>query len=839
MKIPRFSPWFVGLLWSLPVVAAPEKSAPPWESARPLRELAREAVVTARLQAADAQPDVDAYPAGSALPICSLKMRTTLWGTPDRLTLSLMKNNVWDRRINPAPAPTLAEITAGAFSPANREWKNPKEAFSARPASLGYLRVEGGAFDPYRTPVRYAFPCPKPVGQVILGMEDFRGAAEPELRQGCADGVVDLTLSKGAARARVEYALGMTSNLYAIRGEVAGLRHPVTLRLYRHADTAHLAYLSADGKTYTVPGAEAGRAWNGPIDPPTSGAAGRDFWIRQRLPAEKTFPAGFEYVLVARVLAPGKVRVTCVEGERGLGTRPKDAEVAAAPGAAATAEFVPGEDGRFEVLVTVVTTMDGADLLAEARRRLDAAEGAGFAGVQRENADWWAAFYDRREAGRVFGAAGAATWPGEGMPDLFRSWYCVHGGGTKPDMRRLEASAHYAAPEVDRQPWHGLPCYNEIFYTSRYVHNWADSVDMWKQTVAHWQKAAERNARERFDLPGMCLTHGYQPPITPDRYVSSAIALELCLATMAQVVRPLWDEWDYGGDVAFLRDEAYPPMRAMAEFFAAYVKRGDDGHYHAIPSMLEEDWGIYPEFRRNRDAISTLSMMRWAFRRTAEAAETLGVDAAERGRWREIARDLAPNPVWETPEGPVLGGLPGIEPVRFKDSHPWDPALYPVVAADEIHLDSPAAERAMAARTARMRPNASTDEALRLLGETKVGNDGAEGRPRAGETAEALLNDRSGRIHLFPGVAAGEEVAFRRFQARGGFLVSASRGRDGVEVVEIEARREGTCRVANPWPGRSVTVRDADTGAAVPREADAGDTVAFAAQAGHRYRLER
>lgn len=812
----------------------------PWERAEPLQTLAGRAFLSNKLQAVDAQPDTGAYPKGHAMPVCSLKMRTTLWGTPDRITVSLMKTNVWDRRVNPAKVPTLQEIKAGAFAPANQAWVNPKEAITARPASLGYLRPEGGTYDPFREPLKYAFPCPKPVGQIILGLDDFAGAEPPELRQSCASGVVTTDLSRGPARAHLEWVLGMTSNLYAVRGVVSGGKSPVSLRLYRHQDTSHLAYMAPDGKAYTLPGTEAGRAWNGPIDPPASGRKGRYFWIRQKLPAEKTFPDGFEYLLMGTVIGPAESRIESVQGQTGLGTPPPNAKIAAASGAAATATFQPGSDGKFEALVTVVTTMDGSDLFAEARRRLDHAASGGFEAVVAENKAWWRDFYTQREEGRVFGGQDA-PWPGESVEQIYRSWYCTHGGGTRPDMRQLEASAHYAAPEVDSQPWNGMPCYNEIFYTSSYVHHWSDRVEMWRQTVNHWLPGGRQNARDMYGLPGICLTHGYQPPTKPDRYVHSAIALELCLGTMAQLVRPIWDEWDYQGDREFLRSECYPVMREVARFYAAYAQKGDDGRYHITPCMLEECWGIYPEFKRNQDAISSLCMFRWALLHAAEAAEILGVDADQRTQWRKIARGLAPNPTWKTADGEVLGGLPGIDPKRYSDDHPWDPALYPVVLADEINLDSPADLRAMAARTASSRPNTSTTEALILVGAKQITNGPKEKSHDPGGTVEALLNSRSGRIHLFPAVAPEAQVAFHRLQARGGFLVSACHDATGVTYVEIEARRPGTCRVMNPWPGQKIRIKDAVSGKPTPLTLDTsnGECLVFETATARRYRLVR
>ena len=94
--------------------------------------------------------------------INNLKMRTTLWGPPDRVTISLTKNNVWDRRINTRglTAPTLQEIIDGAYSPANKgyEGKHPE---TQRPRGYGYLLKEGGFYDPYREPDRVSDALPE------------------------------------------------------------------------------------------------------------------------------------------------------------------------------------------------------------------------------------------------------------------------------------------------------------------------------------------------------------------------------------------------------------------------------------------------------------------------------------------------------------------------------------------------------------------------------------------------------------------------------------------------------------------------------------------------------
>jgi len=959
------------------MISGAESEPLPWQREMPLREAAKSVTLERTLNPTDPNDR-------STMSINNLKMHTVIWGPPNQITISLTKNNVWDRRLHDFPAPTLQDITEGAFSPANRDYVGVKEADSStfaevdilnlaslasklakesdgvstflsarmdvktkdsladyetsktdsysrgrilltnivaqwnvvidgpsvydekrfqdvhlrpetealrernpqgrdlvrlnrllledaypaeiskrpgnslRPLDLGWLRKEGGSYDPYRYPMRYAFPCLKPAGQIILGIDPLAGASAPVVTQSCANGVTSLQVTNGSAKASLEYVLAMTNDIYAIRANFSGISAPVSLRLYRHRDTSHLTYMTADGKRYTNPAAEADKAFNGPIDPPTSGTDGRYFWIRQKMPPEKTFPHGFEYVLMGVVTTPGKIKLETAEDKTGLGTPPPNPPmpwdwfgvarppIADAPGAAATATITTGADGKLEAFITIMTSMDGPDLIGIAKKRLADAEAGGFDGVAQENTAWWNNFYDQRENGRVFhGLAGAACT--DDIRAIYRSWTDSHGGDTKTDMRQLECSASYARPERDFQDFDGAPCYNEIFATLRFVHNWADSEDMWKQIVEHWMPGGEENARDRFGMPGMLITHGYLPPVKPDKYVHTTIALELCLGTMAEILRPAWDEWDYGGDTNFLRQECYPMMKQMAMFYASYARKGADGYFHIIPSMEEERWGIYPQFSHNKDVISSLCMFRWGLTRAAEAAELLGLDADLSQQWRQVAAQIAPYPTWEKTNGLVFAELPGWEPRRDPRDHQNEVNSYLTTLADEINLDSPQEQREMMLRTVRMTPQAaSTGEALTLLGVAADpsgmwrGGGGGGGGAGIGGDAETLLNSRSGRIHLFPAVPPSTPVAFHNFQARGGFLVSACKNAEAVYYVEIQARRDIQCQLMNPWPGRPIILHEVGNAEPLPfhLDKDNGECLVFLARTGHSYSVE-
>lgn len=812
----------------------------PWQREIPLREAAKQVFLESTLDPHNPLPDSGGFGHGASMAINNLKMRTTIWGTPDRVTTSLNKNNVWDRRLNirSLQAPVLQEVIDGAFSPANKDYVG-RQTDSQRPKSYGYLLKQGGSYDGYREPQEYPFPCMKPVGQIILGMDALAGAAVPAVTQNCANGVVRLKASKDAASAQLEYVLGMTSNIYAVRAEFAAIDSPLWLRLYRHCDTAHLVYMNPDG-TYKSQGAYFDRAFNFPMDPPTSGQDGKYFWIHQKFPAEKTFPTGFEYVLMGVVTTPGRAQLESVEGATGLGTPPPEALIAAAPGAAATAKFKPGAGGKLEALVAVVTSMDNAEVFAEAQRRLTQAEAGGFDAISEENSRWWSAFYDRRENGRIFhGASGSDCT--DNIRGIYRSYSESHGGGTKTDMRQFECSASYALPERDVQLWTSAPCYNEVFTTSRFVRNWGDGEDMWKQLVWHWMPGGKQNARDMFDMPGMFVTHGYLPPIKPDIYVHTTITLEFCLGTMAQIIKPVWDEWDYGGDIKVLREECYPLMREMAMFYAAYAKKGEDNYYHAIPSMEEERWGWYPNLSRDKDVTSSLCMFRWALSKAAEAAELLGVDADLRTHWKEVAAHIVPYATWKTPAGLEYAGQPGLEPSRLPDDHFGEPSMYPALLADEINLDSPQEQREMMLRTVRALSTAGTAAETALLLGVAPDATLSGRRVRDGEDAETMLNSRSGRIHLFPVTQASAVIAFRNFQARGGFLVSACKNADGIYHVEIESRHNLPCRLMNPWPGKQAMVREAGSSRRIPVHVDTsnGECLVFSTHAGNRYLVSK
>jgi hypothetical protein len=731
-----------------------------------------------------------AGPLGEGVNISNSRLQSSLWGTPDRLVLSIGKTDVYNR------------------------------------AGLNFTRGK------------------KPVGQLLLLAEDFAGAPQPQVTTAIHDGTNRLELAKGQAKAALEVLLtGKESNVIALRARFTNLTKPPSLRLYRHKDKFN------------------------ELADPVSGEGDGYFWIQQKFAPEKTFPDGFDYFLVAKV-AGRPVKIKHDPMQRGLGA-PVPYRDANAPGTAATAQLPAAANQEWVVYATVVTRAEAADPLAEAKRRLKSAEAGGYAALQAQNQKRYQALYAARERGRIFTGRFDDT-KNVILPFIYQSAYqSRHTYNSNPDPYRYEGDANYNSIESDEVNWSGLQCFNEELYTGDFVAGRDESVaDYYVKLFNFWRPAWEAHAKSK-QAKGLYILRGYVPPIKGDVYSSpDPNAMNGCdWASMIWAFKSVWDTFDYGGkDNAFLRESVYPSLRGIAEFFASLTVLGTDGFYHIDPSQVrEEDVG--------RDAIDCMGAAKWAFRTAIKASLILNVDADQRALWQERLAKMKPYYIIKNAAGePVLASLvKGDQPmvVNHGASH------FLVNVADEINLESPPELRKTAIRSNLHHHEQPMNRQVEyLLGESPdtlvmspsyawihmfahpawlmyYAQKSGEGdfartlelKTQAQKTIacwlepERLCNSRSETIFFFPAVPGGIDIAFKDFQARGGFLVSGESKGGKVTYALIKARRSGTCAVMNPWPGRTLKIQAQPGNAAVPVKSLANGMVVFQAQAGTGYLL--
>ena len=128
----------------------------------------------------------------------------------------------------------------------------------------------------------------------------------------------------------------------------------------------------------------------------------------------------------------------------------------------------------------------------------------------------------------------------------------------------------------------------------------------------------------------------------------------------------LYEHYLFGGDLAFLRDRAYPVMKGAAEFCLDWLV--DDGHGHLVtsPSTSPEHKFITPD--GGRAAVSMASTMDMAlvrdlFFNVIDAAEALNIDARSAA---QLAATLARLPPYRIgSEGQLLEWFE-----EFKDPEP-------------------------------------------------------------------------------------------------------------------------------------------------------------------------
>ncbi len=855
-------------------------------------------------------------PFGRSPRIFTPSMKGSLWGKAENVTLSLLKNDVYDRRYHVLEEPfTLEKVIKGAFSEKNRDYDDMPHSGQVR-AKPGVLVEEGGRRNYQAWASVYAFPCQKPVGQIILRAPGMAGAPQPEAVQSMEDGVSRITLQgEGGAALDLEYLMSVAQSAVAVKVAYQNQAQPPVFALYRHTDQAHRKYMDsqgnfipeeqrpvvywpADGKKererYRF---EDDAAFNGPFAPPTSGADGPFFWIQQKFPADPTFPEGFTYVMMGLA---GEAATSFAQNQKDLGSplyaehesdevgnllqsqqdkekRIYELELESgmgagfegefrrqeyvysmtrnAPGSAAYARLSP-QSGACVAYFVVVTSNDASDLIAEAKRRLLALKERGYNALLQENRAWYSALYQRRQEGRFYLNASEKAQSRIDqllVQDAYKSWSSPLAGFCAPDPAKLEGGASFAGFDMDAQSWHSMPCYNELFCTPDLVRRQPEWLSLWVKLVDFWRDALCEKAKNSFGLPGMTITHGYLPPIKPDsRYVQNQ-CLDFCLDTSAQVVKTLWDLWDYQGDEALLKKSVYPALRELASFFEAFARRGWDGtYYHLSPVVEPENWGISYKLTYATDTTAALCMFKKIFQCAIEAASLLGCDADKIPGWQEVMERLAPYPKFRIGGGEILGGNPGAIPRWSAGDHGHFTGLYPATLADEINLDSPQEEKDLIIRSMDAVRCDRDDCAYILVGalpDRTPSGYAVDAKPietpeqlarQLLQEPERLLNSRSGRIHLFPAVPVWASAAFTGFLARGGFEVSAARDITGVTAVTVKARRSVPLRLMNPWPGQMVIVTDCTTGALVPASVcrQNGECLQLQAQAGHCYSFD-
>lgn len=425
--------------------------------------------------------------------------------------------------------------------------------------------------------------------------------------------------------------------------------------------------------------------------------------------------------------------------------------------------------------------------------------------------------------------------------DLRDIWYrnlyfmrCIAKAGVKP-------VGLYAGLFNDFPAWHGdfhLNYNAQQTYWGWYGCNHAELSQPYEWLIKTYLPRAQWIARQTYGCGGAHFAHTvfmYEPP-NPAACKSkngrqmAFIPYTYTLGDTGWAVQNHWLHYKHYPDRAFLEQEAYPLVKAAAEFYADFAAKCQTnpatGKVLLGPTYSPEHWNLGRD-----DGTCDIAFARMALKAAVEGAEVLGVDAPRVVRWRQTLERLPDYPRTAGAE-PVVVDVAGVPPTTYNVPVP----ALPVYPAGEVNWFSPEAERQLFARTIdqmksngnndmiilagararlsmpdayrwtkaqfqiRQRPNGTLSIAPRGGGFNGLGHF-TEDFAAAGVISEMLLQGVGDTIRVFPSWPADQDAAFENLRAQGGFLVSAEKKAGVVANLQIISTAGGKLRYLNPWTG--------------------------------------
>jgi hypothetical protein len=298
--------------------------------------------------------------------------------------------------------------------------------------------------------------------------------------------------------------------------------------------------------------------------------------------------------------------------------------------------------GNFDILLTVVTSLESEEPAKEALERLQAAAGTGADSLHNTHREWWGGFWSK-------------SYVGLDDPGLEQLWY-ISNYNQASALRGVPVAGlcglWFGQSQSPEQilPWKG--CYTNDYNMQLPVMpafrtNHPELSEATFETLLKQLPAAQNNAQELYGLPGAL----YSVTTGPTGEDAASAAYRFCHGSGPYWGVCLWWHYLYTKDREFLKNVSYPIMREVATFFCEYMVWHDDEQaYHLEISQNPELMYI-----KYSDPVDTLCLLKYALKATVSASQILGVDDELRDKCGHVLMHYPTYPAHENGISPLRG----------------------------------------------------------------------------------------------------------------------------------------------------------------------------------------
>lgn len=473
--------------------------------------------------------------------------------------------------------------------------------------------------------------------------------------------------------------------------------------------------------------------------------------------------------------------------------------------------------------VSVVTTRESSDPLAEAKKLVKNILEQSSSTVIKEHEDIWKKFWSR--SGVKLADSDLQNW-------WYRQVYymrCL----SRPGAYAIALQGGYNK----KANWHGTWTQNynaEQTFWPVFNTNHVELSEPYIELINDYHPRALWYAKTIFNCEGAVTPHNLWPfEKDPEQCVSynkrmlAFMPWSYGIGTAGHGAHNLWLHYVYNPDKTYLKEKVYPVIKDYAIFYSSFIEKckTDNGKAVFGPSVDPE----HTEFGWDNSPYD-IGWAQHTLKSAIQGAKDLGIDDELVKRWSNSLNKL--------PYYPVIGDV-----IRVGEKEREYNIITPVVPmfpAEQVSWFSSESEKALFKRTiqwiqTRYNHNNSvvmlnvararlsmTDDAI---SDTKTWFKGKE-QPNglfywkahgfymteqtavAGLITEFLMQSIDNIVRIFPAWPADKDAEFSDLRARGGFLISASQKNRTVGGFKVVSTAGGELKLVSPWP--SIRVKYAD-----------------------------